>query len=455
MEEGIKVETLEAIEKIGSLDIFSLVSDLPKYFFNLYKTTTDKKAAEVNMLMSTAVSLAANVNYHSFKVYCPKEPKDFYKEIERILFDLNIKDITVIAVENKLEKFIDKFKDSKIIDIKTLNGTGCSADIEQFYSEFERNLRRILNEKAYENDTNYKKLLMELEKLSANNTSDIKEEVLIIKDILKEVLDKFQQNIDDVHDSSKVIVISMGDYNKSDYEFDLDLRDYFDNRLIKDNNDWNNIKNKIYTFSKELKAKAHVNIPYELYLSTHMSISYCLGVCLNGKGNYEIKVMQKTQSNCLDWSIDSNISNEEFKDKLFNIESHILNEENEDVAVCISTMANSIYEDTYEFIKANNIPIKRIIDFNLGDRGSNRSVESGTHGWHLANQVRNEISRRSFKERKGNLHIFMAVPISIPFFLGQLSFNFKNIFLYEHTTKPNEKDLYAKSIVIEDADAIS
>lgn len=454
----MKMQALDAIEKTGSLDIFGLLSELPKYFVNLYKTNKDKKESEVKRFVSTAVALAADLKYHSFKVYGPENVQGFYKHIEDILLELNIKDIKDITNGYMFSKFISKFRESDIITIKAVNGDGSSADTDQFYTEFEHKLRIILNEKIYENNIVYKELLMSLEIAVANDTDDIKEKIDSIYKLLLEMRDKLQEAIENEEKnkkSSRIIAISMGEYDKNDYEFSLDLREYFTKRSINNKEDWNKIKEDIYEFSQKLKKEAHIELPYILYLSAHMSIAYCLGVCLNGKGNYGVNMMQNTQGKPLNWSIDANRSREEFADKLFNIESHLVNEENNDVAVCISTLANSIYEDTYEFIKANDMPVKRIIDFNLGDNGGNRSVDGGTHGWYLANQVRDEIMRRSFKERKGKLHLFIATPVSIPFFLGQLSFAFKNIVLYEHTTKTDEKDLYDASIFIENADAIS
>ena len=456
------MDVLQLVEKAGSLDIFSVLSDLPKYIINIYKTKKEEKEAQAYIIISTAVVFAANINYPSFRVFCPKKPEELYKEIEQILFELDVRDISIIAREDTISKFINKFKESRIIDVETVNGDGCIADLEQFYSQFEINFRRILNNKIYDNDTNYRKVLMKLQEIAVDNSDDMKEKLDNIHKVLEEMRESLQEVIDNeiykesnkIH-SPKVIVISRGEYNKEDYDMVLDLRGYFDHRFINNAEDWNAIKEEIQNFSQELKKKSHVDNPYTLYLSTHLSIAYCLGGCLNGKGNYGVNVIQITQSKPLDWSIDSSKSKEEFEDKLFNIISYKKDEEINDVAVCVSTRAASIYEDAQEFLKANDISVNRIIDFNLGDKGGNKSVESGTHGWYLSNQVRDEISKRSFKERKGNLHLFMAVPVSMPFFLGQLSFDFKNIILYEHTTSPEEKDIYVPSIFIKNADELS
>lgn len=79
----------------------------------------------------------------------------------------------------------------------------------------------------------------------------------------------------------------------------------------------------------------------------------------------------------------------------------------------------------------------------FGDRGGNDSVADGTHAWYLADQVKSAINKfRSFKECNGRLHIFMSVPVSLVFFIGQFSFDVRNLMLYEYDINASIEERY-------------
>ena len=452
------MNSLEKIVEKVPLDAFGLYGSITQFIINLYKSNKDKKEAEINLLMNSVVSLALDKkNYYSFKVYGPTDFKEIFQKVNNILEELKVDNISMIADDILINHFVNKFRASKVIEVETVNGDGCAADIDQFYKTFEECLKYILNEKIYNNETIYKTLLMEIQKLSYKDDIQMMESLDEIKKILKEMMSKLQEVCEEKNSNKRndIIVISMGEYNKDEYSESLDLRDYFDGRTIKKVDDWRKIEKYINEFANNLKKKMNKDMINFLHLSAHLSIAYCTGICLNGKGMYNINLKQITSGNILDWSIDTSLDKREFSDNMFLVNEHIVDENNNDVAIAISTMNKSIYNDINEYIKANRIPIKRIIEFDMGDNGGGRSVKNGTHAKTLADQVRKEIDKRDIKERKGNLHIFMAVPVSLAFFLGQVSFAFNRIRLYEHTIKDIEKEIYTPSIFIDRADELS
>lgn len=440
-----------------NVDMLKKAGGLAKYLFKLYKESHDKEEEEVNKVMATSVAVAADADYHSFRVFLTDDSQGLYDDIRKILLELEIKDCSAVARDSILKELVHSLRNSGIITVETVNGTGCEADIDQFYVEFEKNLRRILNDNPYKNDFNFKKVIMDLEVACTNNTDDIKENLTEVKEILINIQHALQSYSDDTRNekkSKKIMIINLGEFNKEDYNDNLNLKKYFDGRTLKSSYSWDIIKEEIYNFSEKIKKNACRDIPYDIYFSCQLSIAYCLGVCINSKANCSINVHQKTGLNFQDWTIDVEKSKDEFKDKLFIIPSQveILDENSKDIAVCISTR-NSICEETKEYMKVNNMSVKKIIDINFGNEGGNSFVINGTHAWYLADQVKSAINKfRSFKEQNGKLHVFMAVPVSVSFFLGQFFFDVSNIMLYEYNIKGAIEGKYIPSIFIESPD---
>lgn len=453
------MEISNILEKATSYDLLGLGSEIPKLICNLYMIHQNKKEVKVSALMLIAVKAALNEDYHSFKI--DYDENEFVYKINNILGELGVDDITIIANRNMLSGFVKKFKASNLVTIETVNGDGCTADIDQFYCTFEKHLTSFLNERLYKNETLFKTLDMELQKLNYNSVEDIKAGLEEIKNILLNKKDKLEEEARKGEENkNNILVISRGEFDRDDYSEILDLREYFNDRFIKNIDDWKEIKNRIHDFSVGLKKKVNKDLKNYMYLSAHLSIAYCIGACFNDKGMYNLNPMQKTNKGILDWSIDSSVSLDDFKESMFKVTNKLIDKNNTDIVISISTMTKPLYDEDNDgdlnlYLEANKIPVRRIIDFNIRGKGGNFSVKNGFHARMLAEQVRKEIDNLSIRDKKGKLHIFLAAPVSLAFFLGQVSFAFNNILLYEFTGKNVEEELYVPSIFIQSVDGLS
>lgn len=451
------MDACKAIKSVISNDWLDLSSEIYNSLNNIYKKHKNEKEVKVSTLMLIAVKVALNKDYHSFKIYYD-ENKFVYK-INNILGELGVDDVTIIANRDMLSSFVKKFKASNLVTIETVNGDGCTADIDQFYYTFEKHLTSFLNQRLYKNEILFKTLDMQLQKHNFNSVEDIKAGLEEIKNILLNIKDRLEEEARKEENKNNILVISRGEFDSDDYSEILDLREYFNDRYINNIDDWKKIKNSIYDFSVDLKKKVNKDLKNYMYLSAHLSIAYCVGACFNDKGMYNLNPMQKTNKGILDWSIDSSVSVDEFNDNMFNVTNKLIDKNNTDVVISISTMTKPLFDENNDgdlnvYLEANKVPVRRIIDFNMREKGGNFSVKNGFHARMLAEQVRKEIDNLSIKDKKGKLHIFLAAPVSFAFFLGQVSFAFNNILLYEFTGRNVEEEVYVPSIFIQSVDAL-
>lgn len=74
--------------------------------------------------------------------------------------------------------------------------------------------------------------------------------------------------------------------------------------------------------------------------------------------------------------------------------------------------------------------------FSLEDFGTD-AVKNGTHAWQLAKQINGEINRRPGTLKKGIMHLFIAGPHSLMFYLGMQSMMYGKIQIYEFNRNEN------------------
>lgn len=453
------MEISNILEKATSYDLLGLGGEMPKLIWDFLKTHKNKKEANVCTLMFLSVKAVLKQDYHSFKIFKPNDKK-LLNKINNILAELRIDDITIIANGEKLNDFVNKLKESKVIEIEIVNGDGCKADINQFYSTYEKHLKSFLNQRLYDNKILFEILDMELQKITYNNSEDIKVGLEEIKNILLNIKSKLDEaSKKEEEKNNNILISSMGEYNKDDYSEVVDLRENFEHRKIKDTRNWNSIASEARNSYINIKKKLDKDGLNYLYLSLHLSLAYHAGACFNVKGMHNLNLMQKTESGIVDWSIDSTLSLEDYKDSKFDFTNKLIDENNNDIVISISTRAKRLYDpngdedsnDLNAYLCKNEIKVRRVLDFNMGDNGGNSSVKSGAHARFLAEQVRTEIDRLSRKDTQGKMHIFLATPVSFAFFLGQISFACRNVQLYEFIT---DTKTYSPSVFIKSVDEL-
>ena len=450
----------DALEKVTSCDFFGLGGEIPKLICDFLINHKNKKEANICTLMFIAVKAVLELNYHSFKINKPDEDDELLNKIKNIIGELRIDDITLIANGEKLNDFVNKFKESNVIDIKTVNGDGCKADINQFYYTFKKHLKSFLNQRVYNNKFLYETLDMELQQVTYNNSEEIKVGLEDIKKILLNIQLKLDEAIrKEEEKNNNILISSMGEYNEDDYSDVVDLRENFEFKKIKDTSSWDKVTSEARNSYRNIKKKLNKDGTNYMYLSLHLSLAFHAGACFNGKGMHNLSLKQKTPRGIVDWSINTSLPLEDYNDIKFNFTNNFIDENSKDIVISISTGAKRLYDpdgdedsnDLNYYIHESDMKVRRILDFNMGDAGGNSSVKSGVHARFLAEQVRKEIDRLSRKDKEGKMHIFLATPVSFAFFLGQISFEWTNVQLYEFI---NDTKTYLPSIFIRNIDEL-
>lgn len=456
------MDACKAIKSVISNDWLDLSSEIYNSLSKIYKTRNNKKEVNVSALMLIAVKAVLNEDYHSFKIHYDED--EFVYKINNILGELGVDDIKIIANRDMLSGFVKKFKVSNLVTIETVNGDGCAADIEQFYCTFEKHLTSFLNQRLYENETLFKTLDMKLQKINYNNSEDIKVGLEEIKNILLNIKSKLDEVANKQEEkNNNILIASIGEFNPFDYSDVVDLRENFEGRNIKDTSSWDSIASEARNSYINIKKKLNKDGINYMYLSLHLSLAFHAGACFNIKGMYNLNLIQKTEKGIVDWSINPSLSLEDYSDSKFNFTNTLIDENNKDIVISISTRAEKLYDpngdedsnDLNAYLYENNMKVKRILDFNMGDKGGKFSVKSGEHARFLAEQVRREIDRLSRKDKQGKMHVFLATPVSLAFFLGQICFEWTNVQLYECITDINTNTkTYLPSVFIRSVDEL-
>ncbi|AXV36809.1 MAG: hypothetical protein CIT01_00645 [Methanobacterium sp. BRmetb2] len=217
-------------------------------------------------------------------------------------------------------------------------------------------------------------------------------------------------------------------YMPNETEKMLCLTDFFNEKQIKDDNNWNGeIFNKLKEFTKELSPK----FEYRLHLETHLSIAFVIGYLLDSKSGIEIYPMQKSRGK-KDWSPEGDYTKKYTKLEK-NIE--ILSNDPKDVVLVIG-ITHNILEEVKKYINTNQIQASKIIKCNVEGYVGNNAIIDGTHAIELVNSLSTILNeRRDTHEKRNTLHIFAACPVGFIFYLGQISRIFGKIKLYEYDSE--------------------
>lgn len=436
---------MEFISKVNSLTGFS--SKLISLLCEKVKEKKDEKSIQELGFLYTAVSISLSEEYRSY--FINFDEKTLNTEIEDILIEIDNKKIKDIFSQGFIDIFIEKIRMKNIIYIEYDGKEASEYEKEKFYLKFKENLKLALNKLSLKSSTLSNALITLAAINSMDNNENINKSIDKIKLLLEEIIKELKMNIKkEDEEGKKVAIISFGKHDdeelKKMYYSTCNLLGYFNGRYIKADKSWEEIKDEIVRYANTLIPGSK----YTIYFFAHLSIAYCLGACINSKDSRKVSIMQQTSNNTLDWRISENDNDELYKDNLFEkYNKYLIDEEKRDIVISIG-ITQKIFEDVREFCIENNLEVKQIINIDMGDKCGNSSVKSGKHAWMLAEKVKEIIN----KERiRGNVHLFMAVPNAFAFFLGQLTFNLKNVTLYEYA----EDDLYIESMHIKDVEALS
>lgn len=210
-----------------------------------------------------------------------------------------------------------------------------------------------------------------------------------------------------------------------------DLMGIVDKRNLKEGYSW---EDAFKTLEKFVREKMKKDSEYQIALDTSLSISFTIGRILNPKAGIKVIPIQKTIDGQSEWD---RVNNSQKRQKMFLVQKDILNSDASDMVITIG-ITHDINADVKEFIDNSKLNIGIYEDFLLEDYGTD-AVKDGNHAWALAKQINNEIGKRTGKLKRGTLHIFIAGPNSVMFYLGMQSIMYGKVQLYEYDGTPAQE----------------
>lgn len=204
----------------------------------------------------------------------------------------------------------------------------------------------------------------------------------------------------------------------------LSLINFFDEHGIKKEFDWNkDLYNLLEKFTNEIDPEHE----HRIHLETHLSIAFVAGYLLDSKSGIEIYPMQKTRGK-KDWAPEKDYTEDYSK---IEDETIVLSDEPKDIALVLGITYN-ILDNVQNYIENSEIEVSKIINCNVEGNIGHDVIIDGTHAIELANSVSCVLNeKRTIEEKRNNLHIFAACPVSFIFYLGQISNKIGKINLYE------------------------
>jgi len=222
----------------------------------------------------------------------------------------------------------------------------------------------------------------------------------------------------------------------------LCLLKYFDKRHIRNSADWQGrVLPEVQSFLSE-----HI-VPgrsYNLHLDTHCSIAFAAGYCLGPKAGVDVAPVQRTRGRC-PWRPEVGRTAADLPKWVWSETEPTTG--GSDVALALS-VSQWVMDDVKTYIESSCVPVGRIVHGHVEPGPGPTAIRDATHAWLLAQEVVLRLKKRTAIERTSSLHLFMAVPNGLAFFLGQLAHGFGRCYLYEYDFESNAPGVYQRSFVL-------
>lgn len=218
----------------------------------------------------------------------------------------------------------------------------------------------------------------------------------------------------------------------------LDLTGILNRRELCPGQSWKDIFQSIEQF---VGNKLNHTTEYHVALETSLSVSFTAGRILNPKSGIKVVPVQKTMDGHANWRRDD-INGVEYSG--VRVSNQVLCDGANDMVLSIG-VTHDIDGDVRTFIDSSGLKIGLYKSFVLDGIGTD-AVKDGTHAWQLAKQIHSEVSKRSGILKKGKMHIFIAGPNSLMFYLGMQSMMYGKIQIYEFDVNGTHENIYYPTI---------
>jgi hypothetical protein len=222
----------------------------------------------------------------------------------------------------------------------------------------------------------------------------------------------------------------------------LDLLRYFNGRSICSSELW---QQEIYpAVDNFLTSCLRSGQRCHLHLHTHASITFTAGYCLNSKSGIDVALIQSTGTGREIWRPSPCSNPGQYP--TWAVTQQLMSKEGTDVALALS-VTHPVTSDVQLYIAQACLPVHRIFSYTLPQGASAQSIVDATHAKLLADQLSTRLkSDRTLLERQGVLHIFIAAPNALVFFIGQLARSFGSCIVYEYDFDRNIPGAYQPSL---------
>jgi hypothetical protein len=219
----------------------------------------------------------------------------------------------------------------------------------------------------------------------------------------------------------------------------LNLINYFDERAIRSQSDW---EDTLYPQLKEfLSAAAIKQDQLRLIMDAHVTLAFAAGSVLDIKSGRFIEIEQRSTSRNI-WNATDQAHDATWPG--WSYELQIVDETKPDIAVAVC-LTHDVTPQVQAYLKTTPTNIGRLLIARPSSGPGNLSVTCGRHAFELAETLAQEINR---ERAAGNSesHLFMAGPNAFSFFLGQRRASLGATTLYEYDFDGSQGRTYVPSI---------
>ncbi|MDD5222468.1 MAG: SAVED domain-containing protein [bacterium] len=217
---------------------------------------------------------------------------------------------------------------------------------------------------------------------------------------------------------------------------------YFDGRHIRDSADWSNsIIPEIRGFlaDSRLRSKEH-----HLLLDCHSSIAFLAGYELDRKSGARVFPVQKGISTEV-WKPNGNTANNRLNCD-WSANRTKFSESGIEIAIAVS-VTRDVLSDVRDYVHKKSPAFSSLIDLRPEGGIGTQSVMGPDHAVGLADKLA-DIIRKERPPSGGSVHLFVAAPNALMFFLGQHRAALGKIQLYEFDFEGNHDKTYSLSICL-------
>lgn len=204
----------------------------------------------------------------------------------------------------------------------------------------------------------------------------------------------------------------------------LDLREYFDRRLTKDDSYWKKaIPEQISTFLLN-EDLGNLPQPIHLFFDCHLSMAFLAGHLISPKHRIEIIPTQKLGSEYALWSLNARGSH----DQLWEFKSSRPIGREVVLGISVTHDVRNRLNSYLEVEDLHHLP--QILVY--PSQGVNHSaVSGGNHAWQLGSQLAKQL-REMLPATCHTIHLFYAGPVALAYILGhKLRYVTESVQLYE------------------------